>query len=79
MENNESATNFQIFRDCLATPLIEISTKESSTSSRKARGSGRRKTAIKPIAKEPDTNKAEELADFIDVNRNFNKLQRLSN
>jgi len=38
-------SNFQLFRDCLATPLIEKSAERPKKSSRKSRGNGRRKTA----------------------------------
>jgi hypothetical protein len=70
MGEYKSTTNFQTFRDCLATPLIEKSTSESSKSSRKTRGNGRRRTAIKPVTMESDdANNAEDLADSIDVNR----------
>jgi hypothetical protein len=67
MEDVENA-NFQIFRDCLSTPLIEESSAQSTNKSRKARRNSRRKTAIKSIqvqAEEPHD--AEELAEFIDV------------
>jgi 5-methylcytosine-specific restriction endonuclease McrA len=60
--------NFQIFRDCLSTPLIEKFSTQPAKKTRKARGNGRRKTAINPVAVETEeTNDAEELADFIDV------------
>jgi len=60
-------SNYQIFRDCLATPLIEKSTTEPKKP-KKARAKAGRKTVIKPVSvvlEEP--NDAEELADFIDA------------
>ncbi|KAE8450026.1 hypothetical protein EG329_007165 [Mollisiaceae sp. DMI_Dod_QoI] len=64
MDETESS-NFQLFRECLSTPLIEKSSTTPEKKTRKARGSCRRKTAIKPVTvEEPDD--AEELADFID-------------
>jgi hypothetical protein len=58
-------SNFQIFRDCLSTPLIEKSAEQPVKRARKARG---RKTAIKPIKHEiEEPNDTEELAEFIDV------------
>jgi hypothetical protein len=67
MEGLEEA-NFQIFRDCLSTPLIEKSSTQPANKTRKARGNGRRKTAIKPVSVETEEpNDAEELAEFIDV------------
>jgi hypothetical protein len=65
MEETESA-NFQTFRDSLSTPLIEKSSVEPKTKSRKTRGKSGRKTAIKPVTEEPN-DAAEELAEFIDV------------
>ncbi|PMD67271.1 uncharacterized protein K444DRAFT_515846 [Hyaloscypha bicolor E] len=63
MEASEES-NFQIFRDCLSTPLIEKSAEQPVKSARKARG---RKTAIKPIKHEiEEPNDTEELAEFID-------------
>jgi len=65
MDEAESA-NFQLFRECLSTPLIEKSSAKLEKKTRKARGSSRRKTAIKPVSVEkPDD--AEELTKFIDV------------
>jgi len=60
--------NFQIFRDCLSTPLIEKSPEQPAKKTRKARENSRRKTAIKPVIHETEeANDAEELAEFIDV------------
>lgn len=58
--------NFQLFRECLSTPLIEKSSLTPEKKSRKSRGNSRRKTAIKPVTIE-EPNDAEELAEFIDV------------
>lgn len=63
--NEAEDTNFQIFRDCVATPLIE---KSSEPAKKKPRANGRRKTAIKPVAQNEECNDAAELAEFIDVN-----------
>jgi len=66
MEGPEEG-NFQIFRDCLSTPLIEKSSNRPAKKPRKARGNGRRKTPIAPVSVETEEpNEAEELADFID-------------
>jgi len=43
--NDSEISNFQLFRDCLATPLIEKSAEKPKKSGRKSRGNGRRKTA----------------------------------
>jgi hypothetical protein len=66
MEDPESS-NFQLFRDCISTPLIERSTTSPSKKTRKGRGNGRRKTAIKPVIPVEEPDDAEELAEFIDV------------
>jgi hypothetical protein len=61
------ASNFQLFRDCLSTPLIEKST-ENPSKTKKARNKSGRKTAIKPVVVEKaETSDADDLADFIDV------------
>lgn len=66
MDEAEEA-NFQILRDCLATPLIEKSTTEPKKP-KKARAKAGRKTVIKPVSAVPEeSNDAEELADFIDA------------
>jgi len=62
MEDPESS-NFQLFRDCIYTPLIEKSVTKPEKKTRK----GRRKTAIKPIIPVEEPDDAEELAEFIDV------------
>jgi len=67
MEVPEDA-NFQVFRECLSTPLIEKSSEQPAKKTRKARGNNRRKTAIKPVIhKAVEANDAEDLAEFIDV------------
>ena len=58
-------SNFQCFRDCFASLLIEKSAQELSRKGRKARQNGQRKMAIKPAPQEPTD--AEELAEFTDV------------
>jgi hypothetical protein len=64
MESPEDS-NFQIFRDCLSTPLIEKSAEQPVKKTRKARG---RKAAIKPIEHEiKESDDAEELSEFIGV------------
>ncbi|KAH7369834.1 hypothetical protein BKA65DRAFT_561149 [Rhexocercosporidium sp. MPI-PUGE-AT-0058] len=57
-------SNFQLFRDCLSTPLIEKSTSTPTKKARKARGG--RKNAIKPVLQAEEPNDAEELGEFID-------------
>jgi hypothetical protein len=70
-------SNFQIFRDCLSTPLIEKSSEQPTKKTRKARGNGRRKSATKPIEAEiGEPNGAEELAEFIDVCISYLNLAR---
>jgi len=66
IENAEQA-NFDIFRDCLATPLISLAAVRPSKPVKKRKGTGR-KNAIKPVESiiEPE-NDAEELSEFIDV------------
>ena len=67
MEGSEDA-NFQVFRDCLSSPLIEKSSEQPEKKTRKARGSSRKKIAVKPIENAiEEPNDAEELAEFIDV------------
>lgn len=70
MMDETEAFNFQLFRECLSTPLIQKSTSNTNTpvkQTRKARGG--RKNAIKPVvqAEEDSPNDAEELGEFIDV------------
>lgn len=72
IDENVEEANFQLFRDCLSTPLIEkSSTTPPKKRVRKVRGAGRRKTAIPtPQDAGKDSNgpdDAEELAEFIDV------------
>lgn len=68
MDEVESS-NFQLFRECLSTPLIEKSRTTPTKIKRKVKAG--RKTAIKPVAKEPgdvtEQNDAEELGEFIAV------------
>ena len=66
MEETETS-NFQVFRDCLSTPLIQKST-EQPPKVKKARNNSGRKTVIKPvIIKKAETSDTDELAEFIDV------------
>ena len=67
MEDDTENSNFQLFRDCLSTPLIEKSSTTPHKKVRKARAG--RKTAIKPVTtpREEEPNDAAELADFVDV------------
>lgn len=59
--------NFQAFRDCLATPLIEQSAQQP-IKSKKSRSKSGRKTAIKPIISErAEPGDADDLSEFIDV------------
>ena len=69
MEDENEAANFQLFRECLSTPLIEKSSIVPPKKARKARGG--RKTAIKTVsvsAGEEPEDAAAELAEFVDVN-----------
>ncbi|KAG4421432.1 hypothetical protein IFR04_005491 [Cadophora malorum] len=63
MDHSEES-NFQLFRDCLSTPLIEKSTTTPAKKPRKARAG--RKNAIKPVIQAEEPNDAEELGEFID-------------
>jgi len=66
MEDVETS-NFQFFRVCLSTSLIEKST-EIPPKSIRARSKAGRKTAVKPvIAENTETDDADELAEFIEV------------
>lgn len=66
---NEIA-NFETFRDCLSTAIIEKLAPVTPKASRKRGGKGR-KNEIKPIdrvsAEESQENDAAELADFVEV------------
>jgi hypothetical protein len=66
MEGSESS-NFQLFRDCISTPLIEKSATKPEKKTRKSRSNGKRKTTIKPVVPVDEPDDAEELAEFIDV------------
>lgn len=70
MEDVERS-NFQLFRDCLSTPLIEKST-EQPPKTKRARNKSGRKTAVKPVAvHKAESNDADELAEFIEVCSGF--------
>lgn len=72
-------SNFQLFRDCLSTPLIEKSSSTPTKKARKARNG--RKNAIKPVMQTEEPNDAEELGEFIDVSKLSipNALTRIQN
>lgn len=76
--NDSEESNFQLFRDCLSTPLIEKSTATPAKKPRKARAG--RKNAIKPVIQAEEPNDAEELGEFIDVSfpgrLQFNTISR---
>ena len=66
MEEIETS-NFQLFRDCLTSPLIEKST-AAPPKSKKTRNKFRRKTVIQPlIIENTESSDADGLAEFIDV------------
>lgn len=72
----EELSNFELFRDCLATPLIEKSAVEPSKEKRRRRAAagGRRGAKIvKPVVSERQEreNDAEELGEFVDVRPEF--------
>jgi hypothetical protein len=72
MEDENESSNFQLFRECLSTPLIEKSSIAPTKKARKARAG--RKTAIKPVSVSTaaeESNNAVELADFVDVSTIF--------
>jgi hypothetical protein len=65
--NDDETSNFQLFRDCLATPLIERSSVKQKPQQKMRKAKAGRKTVIKPLAAPEEPNDAEELAEFIDV------------
>ncbi|TVY91474.1 hypothetical protein LAWI1_G003256 [Lachnellula willkommii] len=71
MRDENEEHNFQLFRECLSTPLIEKSSTAPTKKVRKARAG--RKTAIKPVASAAteEADDAAELADFVDVSSKF--------
>lgn len=65
--NDDEIPNFQVFRDCLAAPMIERSTENQNPKKQRRTAKAGRKTMIKPLTTEPEeANDAEELAEFID-------------
>lgn len=68
MIEESEQTNYETFRDCLSTPLMEKSLGEPTKMRRRKGGRGR-KNAIKAVVEVSDGNgnDAAELADFIDV------------
>jgi hypothetical protein len=68
MLNDGEKDNFELFRDCLATPLIERSAAEPQKTPRKRKGGNGRKTSkLVDGSSAVERNDAEELAEFIDV------------
>ncbi|KAL3426450.1 YisB protein [Phlyctema vagabunda] len=67
MITDDEISNFELFRDCLSTPLIDQSIDGATKKTRKRKGNGR-KNAIKPVSApaEREENDAAELAEFID-------------
>ena len=65
---DEDEHNYEIFRDCLSTSIIQrLATPKRPVRKRAVKG---RKNAIKPIARptdEREVDDAEDLAEFIDV------------
>lgn len=63
--NESESSNFQIFRDCLATALVQTSTKDTSL---KKRGRNRHKNLPVPEDSiQSENGNADDLADFVDV------------
>lgn len=73
MISAEETTNFELFRDCLSTPLIQKFATAPPTAKAKRKGShhGRKKSqALAPevsIENDSSSSDAEELSEFIDV------------
>ncbi|KAL2072205.1 hypothetical protein VTL71DRAFT_11548 [Oculimacula yallundae] len=65
MDETEES-NFQLFRDCLSTPLIAKSTNTATPTKTPRKARGGRKNAIKPVIQTEEPNDAEELGEFID-------------
>lgn len=65
--NEDEISTFRVFRDCLATPLIEKSAdnQKSKKQSRKAKAG--RRTFVKSTISTEEPNDVEELAEFVDV------------
>ena len=70
-DSNTEETNYEIFRDCLAAPVLQTSALTSSTPARR-RAVRRRKHIVKAAKNslgpsDGEGNPAEELAEFLDV------------
>jgi hypothetical protein len=67
--NDDEISHFQVFRDCLATPIIEKSSENQKPKKQRRKAKAGRKTVIKPLAalESEEPNDAEELEEFIDV------------
>lgn len=71
MIEDAEQSNFEVFRECLATPLISLAAIKPSKQTKKRKGTGRKNT-IKPVETVPEPeNDAEELSEFIDVWETF--------
>ena len=68
MEKEESS-NFQLFRDCLATILIQKSKEDNQTikRSRNSRKNGKKIPTTSQVPEPKSSSDLEELAEFIDV------------
>lgn len=71
MLNAEETANFELFRDCLSTPLIDkFATKPPKSKGKRKSGHGRKKSQLqtsKISVENEDGKDAEELSDFINV------------
>lgn len=65
--NEDETSNFQLLRDCLATPLVEKAAVKEKPQKKIRKAKYGRKTIIKPAFATEEPNDAEELAEFIDV------------
>lgn len=67
--NDDEISNFQVFRDYLATPIIERSSGSQKPKKQRRQAKAGRKTVIKPLTaiETEEPNDAEELTEFIDV------------
>ena len=67
MEKEESS-NYQLFKDCLATLLIQMSAENQPIKqNRKSRKYSKRETATSQVPEQKNSSDLEELAEFIDV------------
>lgn len=78
MMDGVESSNYKLFRDCFASPLIEKSAQERSGKIKRGRGIGSKKSAIRgPVILPQEPNDAEELAEFIDVGLSHRALDCL--